>query len=83
VPYCNVDVCGRVQVFNAEMEGRGLTEFSLSHFKLNYFEHQKNDWKNMVKPFMNVICFDVHQNKKYSDDFVAFSRGVVCMGPVS
>lgn len=80
VPFGKYKNHGWFQVFNGATIDRIRDELKPVRMTEGYFRYGEDGWYNSTREISkNDACFDIHSNKQYEADYVAFSRSVVCM----
>lgn len=80
VPFGKYKNHGWFQVFDGEMVGRLIDTFSPASCNEYYFKYESNGWRVSSRvDSKDATCFDIHFQKTYDPDYVAFSRGIVCL----
>ena len=69
-----------LQVFYRQTIDEIITTFNPSLGTENNFGYQPNGWEKSYRELSrDATCFDIHQQNAYDSDFVAFSRGIICL----
>ncbi len=71
---------GWFQVFDADMVDGLIERFNPTHYTETIFKYEFNGWGiSDRKEATGCTCFDIHVQKDYEPDLLAFSRGIVCL----
>jgi hypothetical protein len=71
---------GWFQVFDAVMADRLIARFQPASYKETIFYYSNNRWHlSSREEAAEATCFDIHVQKKYEPDYLAFSRSVACL----
>lgn len=71
---------GWLQVFDSAMLNRIIEEFAPLSFSKTFFRYENDQWNFSTEDTcQDGYCFDIHENKVYEKDFLAFARCVVCV----
>jgi hypothetical protein len=80
VPFGKHKNHGWFQVFNSEMLDSVISAFSPTVVSEFHYIYINDGWEvSSREKSRNATCFDIHQQKIYESDFLAFSRAVVCL----
>jgi SAM-dependent methyltransferase len=80
VPFGQYKDHGWFQVFDSAMVDRAIGAFSPSSVFESHFRYEPDGWVvSSREGSKDATCFDIHQQKCYEKDLVAFSRAVVCL----
>jgi SAM-dependent methyltransferase len=80
VPFGRPECRGWYQVFDQEKVLECIDLFSPSSVECWYFRYYPDGWQtSTAEECADAITFDIHTDKCYEDDFVAFSRAVCCI----
>ena len=80
VPFGRPGVHGWYQVFDLELVMRAVEAFQPSGYSLDFFGYDLQGWHPAESgDIMNAEFFDIHENKKFDEDFAAGARGVACI----
>lgn len=71
---------GWFQVFDTKMIKKVIDVFNPSNLTISYFKYFNNQWNYSDEVSCREgYCFDIHHNKKYELDYLAFSQCVICI----
>ena len=71
---------GWFQVFDATMVDLLLERFAPAAYSEDVFFYTDDRWNRVDRETAkDAACFDIHVQKEYEADFLAFSRSVVCL----
>ncbi|CAN1212236.1 Methyltransferase type 11 domain-containing protein [Tumidithrix helvetica PCC 7403] len=80
VPFGKYVNHGWFQVFDSEMVDLVISTFSPTFVTEFYYQYENNGWQiSSREKSKNATCFDIHKQKTYEPDFLAFSRAIVCL----
>jgi len=80
VPFGQYKNHGWFQVFESAMVDRAIGAFSPSSVLESHFRYEPEGWMvSSREESKDATCFDIHHQKRYDEDFAAFSRAVVCL----
>jgi SAM-dependent methyltransferase len=80
VPFGKYKNHGWFQVFNAEMVDSLINAFAPSSWSETVFTYEEDRWMTSSRDAARLSeCFDIHVEKQYFSDYLAFSRSVICL----
>lgn len=71
---------GWLQVFDSAMLNSIIETFGPQSFSKTFFRYENDQWNFSTEDkCQDGYCFDIHENKVYEKDYLAFARCVVCV----
>lgn len=80
VPFGRARNHGWFQVFDKAMIEEVVQSFDPAECERTFFGYAPDGWHlARAEDLADATCFDIHVQKRYDEDFAAFSRGVACL----
>ena len=80
IPFGRYKNHGWFQVFDSEMVNKIIETFEPASMSKTFFRYENDQWNlSEEKMCQDGYCFDIHENKLYEKDYLAFARCVVCL----
>lgn len=80
VPFGRHKDHGWFQVFDSAMVNNIIDVFKPSSSAKTFFRYENDQWNfSAEEQCQDGYCFDIHENKIYEEDYLAFARCVVCL----
>ena len=80
IPFGSYKNHGWLQVFDSEMLNKIIETFEPTSMSKTFFRYENDQWNfSEEKMCQDGYCFDIHENKLYEKDYLAFARCVVCL----